>query len=66
MAFLGTEFKTIACPITGVMRHMEVQHGKEGMKDDLYHRQYGATAGCTVCLLENSIPQGHRNIHHGI
>jgi hypothetical protein len=45
---------------------MEIQHGKEGMKDALYNRQYGATAGCVVCLLENSIPQGQRNIHHGI
>jgi hypothetical protein len=32
------------------MRHMEIQHGKEGMKDALYNRQYGATAGCTVHL----------------
>ena len=30
---LGTEFKTSACPITGVMTMMEIQRGKEGMKD---------------------------------
>jgi hypothetical protein len=45
---------------------MEIQRGKEGMKDALYNRQYGATAGCTVRLLENSIPQGQGNIRHGI
>jgi hypothetical protein len=40
--------------------------GTEGMKDALYNRQYGATAGCTVRLLENSIPYGQGNIRHGI
>ena len=24
---LGTEFKTVACPITGVLRFMEIQRG---------------------------------------
>ncbi len=41
--------------MTGVMRDMEIQNGKGGMKDALYNRQYGATAGCKVHLLENSI-----------
>jgi hypothetical protein len=41
MASLGTEFKTTVYPITGVMRHMEIQYGKEGMKGALYNRQYG-------------------------
>ena len=30
---LGTEYKTICCPITGVMTYMEIQRGKEGMKN---------------------------------
>lgn len=25
---LGTEFKTVCCPITGVMTYMEIQRGK--------------------------------------
>jgi hypothetical protein len=33
---LGTEFKTSACPITGVMTMMEIQRGKVGKKDKRY------------------------------
>jgi hypothetical protein len=45
---LGTEFKTTACPITGCMLHMEIQRGKEKMKEKQYNREIGATAGCTL------------------
>ena len=48
----GTEFKCIACPITGVMLFLEIQRGKDGMKDQLHHRALGATAGCTVRMSE--------------
>jgi hypothetical protein len=34
---LGTQFKSSACPITGVMTMMEIQRGKEGMKDKKYN-----------------------------
>jgi hypothetical protein len=46
----GTEFKTSACPITGVIRHMEIQRGKEGMKKKQFNREVGATTGCTLRL----------------
>jgi len=58
----GTEFKTSACPITGVMRNMEIQRGSSGMKDALYNCQFGATAGCTLQLLENTIPEGDHQV----
>ena len=29
---LGTEFKTVACSVTGALLFIEVQRGKEGMK----------------------------------
>ena len=32
---LGTEFKTVCCPVTGVMTHLEIQRGKFVV---LYHR----------------------------
>jgi hypothetical protein len=32
LIIIGTEFKTIAFPVSGVMHHVEVQCGKEGMK----------------------------------
>jgi hypothetical protein len=44
--------KTVACPITGVMMFLEIQCGKEGMKSKVYHQQHGATAGCTIRLME--------------
>jgi hypothetical protein len=54
---LGTEFKTFACPVTGVMTKMEIQRGKEGMKEKRHNRDVGTTTGCTLCLLEDSIAE---------
>jgi len=64
---LGTEFKTTACPITGVMRHLEIQRGKEGMKNSQFNAQVGATTGCTLRLLLNTIlPPEQQGTKHGI
>jgi hypothetical protein len=63
---LGTEFKTSACPTTGVMTMMEIQRGKEGMKDKKYNRELGATTGCTLRLLEDTIPDYDNDQAHGI
>jgi hypothetical protein len=60
---LGTEFKTSACPITEVMTMMEIQRGKEGMKDKRYNRELGVTTGCTLHLLEETIPEGEHQPH---
>ena len=60
---LGTEFKTSACPITGVMTMMEIQRGKEGIKDKRYNRELGATTGCTLRLLEDTIIEGEHQPH---
>ena len=49
---LGTEFKCMTCTATNVMLHLEVQRGKDGMKESRYHRELGATAACTVRLSE--------------
>ena len=38
------------------MRHMEIQRGKEGMKTQKFNSDVGATAGCTLRLLLNTIP----------
>ena len=45
---LGTEFKTVCCPVTGVMTYMEIQRGKSGMSTQPYHKDLGATAACTI------------------
>jgi hypothetical protein len=64
--FTGTEFKSTACPVRGVMRFMEVQRGKEGMKSQQFNREVGATAGCTLRLLLNTIPPQMGGVKHGI
>jgi hypothetical protein len=64
--YVGTEFKTFACPITGVMRKIEIQRGKDGMKSPQFNQQVGATAGCTLRLLLDTIPQDLKNYKHGV
>jgi len=51
---LGTEFKSIADPITGCMLALEIQRGKEGMKDLEYNREYGNTFGTTLRLVKEA------------
>lgn len=57
---LGTEFKNSACPVLGVIRHLEIQRGKEGMRHQDHNATLGATTGCTIRLLERSIPEDER------
>jgi hypothetical protein len=51
-AAIGTEFKSVACLITGTMLHLEIQEDREGMKDKRLNKDLGTTAGCTVRLKE--------------
>ena len=51
---LGTEYKTICCPSTGVMTYMEIQRGKEGMKNMRLQKELGATTACTIRCAEGS------------
>jgi hypothetical protein len=48
------------------MRHLEIQRGKKGMKEKAFNDSIGATAGCTLRLLLESIPQEKQGIKHGI
>jgi hypothetical protein len=56
----------MACPITGVMRRMEIQRGKEGMRSEEFNSQVGASAGCTLRLLLGTIPKDADPYKHGI
>ena len=48
---LGTEFKTVACYVTGTLTFFEVQRGKEGMKHRNYHKDLVATAAYTKRIM---------------
>jgi hypothetical protein len=61
-----TEFKTTACSITGIIRYMEIRQGKDGMKSQEFNKDVGATAGCTLRLLLNSILEEKKSEQHGI
>jgi hypothetical protein len=52
----GTDFKCAACPKTGCMLSLEIQRGKEAMKSLHHNAAMGATVGCTLRLLEGTIP----------
>jgi hypothetical protein len=45
---------------------MEIQCGKEGMKTATSNAAVGATAGCTLWLLLDSIPEDDKGKKHGI
>ena len=49
---LSTKFKTVAYSVTGALLFIEVQGGKEGMKDSRYQKELGATAACTKRMME--------------
>jgi hypothetical protein len=44
-AAIGTEFKSVACPITGTMLYLEIQEGREGMIAKRLNKELGTTAG---------------------
>jgi Transposase IS4 len=53
---LGTDFKNIACSVTGCIVGLELQRGKEGMRVGKYCDSLGATAACTLRLTELPLP----------
>ena len=54
----GTEFKTVACSVTGALLFIKVQRGKEGMKNSRYQKELGATAVCMKRMMEESRGKG--------
>ena len=50
---LGTEFKSSVCPVLGVMTYLEIQMGKDYMKNQKHFEKLGATASCTLRAAEN-------------
>jgi hypothetical protein len=55
---LGTEFKCVADAETGIMLFLEVQRGKEGMRQEKYYKEHGTTMSCTIRLVEGTSYHG--------
>ncbi len=53
----------LACPVTDCLLVLELQRGKAGMKDADYQVELGATAACTIRLLEPSIDEEDQQKH---
>jgi len=51
---LGTEFKFVTCPMTGILLHLEIQKGHDVMRQAAYSAELGGTTGCIVCLVKKS------------
>ena len=58
---LGTEFKTVYCSVTGALLFIEVQRGKEGMKNSRYQQELGATAACTKRMMDETRGVGQKS-----
>ena len=62
---LGTEFKTVACSVTGALLLVEVQRGKEGINDSRYQQELGATVACTNRMMVATKGVGQKSIKGG-
>lgn len=51
--------KCTACPKTGCMLNLEIQRGKEGMKSRKHNQRIGATSGCTLRVMEDTVGGSH-------
>jgi len=51
---LRTEFKVVACVMRGIILHLEIQKGRDAMRLAAYSAELGSTAGCILCLVEQS------------
>ena len=58
---VGTDFKTVACSVTGALLFIKVQRGKEGMKDSRYQKELGSTAACTKRMMEEKKGIGQKS-----
>ena len=58
---LGTEFKNVACPETGMLTYLELQRGKNPMRELKYYKEFGTTVACALRLFEGSSYGGQGN-----
>ena len=55
---LGTEFKSCACPLLKIMTCLELCRGKDEMKEQKYHMEFGSTAA-TTCRIAEAVNQSY-------
>ena len=60
----GTKYKCATCPVMDCKLHLEIQCGKDGMKDPQHNLTLGVTTGCSLHLLEGSAGVGSTG--HGL
>ena len=51
---LGTEMKCVCCAKTRVMLYLEIQRGRDGMRDAEFTNKMIKTAACTARLIKYS------------
>ena len=51
---MGTEYKVVACGKTTMLRFLEIQRGKQPMREAQYASQFGVQAACTMRLAQNA------------
>lgn len=61
---LGTEFKSVACGVTGCMLHIEIQKGKDAMRIAEHSNAYGVTSACSLRLLNATVQSGQLPLNH--
>jgi hypothetical protein len=54
---LGTEFKNTCCSITGALMTLEIQRAKQHTPNLKYNRDFGATTGVCLRLIELADPE---------
>ena len=62
---LRTDFKKVACSVTYSLLFIEVQRGKEGVKNGKYQKELVATAACTKRMMEATKGIGQKSIKGG-
>ena len=59
---LGTEFKTVACSVTGALISIEVHNVNGRMNQNKYQKHLGENVACTKIIIEATKGIGQRYI----
>jgi hypothetical protein len=58
---LGTEFKDLACSVTGIMLFLEIQEGSEPMKQKPHSDKLSSHAACVARMVEGTEDNGSQH-----